>query len=257
MSIAAAGDPAQYLWWLISRASGIVALGLITTAVVLGLTMSTKLLRRPGLGRTLMRLHEHVALVGLAAIAMHGLALLGDPWLRPGLRGLTIPFTMSYRPLFTGLGILAGYLAALFALSFYLRRRIGVRRWRKLHRATLLVWMLGVAHTLGAGSDAGTQWLRAFVLLPAIPIAYLTVRRILPSPRPGAARSPGATTRAGAAQTQQPGAAQTQQPGAAGRTGASASPAGTRRSTAATTRRNASPAAVASRPRPALAREGT
>ena len=123
--------------------------------------MSTKLLRRPGVGRTLVRLHEHVALVGLCAIAVHGLALLGDPWLRPGLGGLTIPFTMSYRPLFTGLGILAGYLAALLGLSFYARRRIGVKLWRRLHRATVLVWVLGVVHTLGAGSDAATQWLRA------------------------------------------------------------------------------------------------
>ncbi len=172
-------DPTPYLWWLVSRASGIVALGLVTVAVLLGLTMSTKLLGRPGVGRTLVRLHEHVALVGLAAIAVHGLALLGDPWLRPGLGGLTVPFAMSYRPLFTGLGILAGYLAALLGLSFYARRRIGVKLWRRLHRATVLVWVLGIVHTLGAGSDATTQWLRAFVLLPAIPIVYLTVLRTL------------------------------------------------------------------------------
>ncbi len=172
-------DPTPYLWWLVGRASGIVALGLVTVAVLLGLTMSTKLLRKPGVGRTLVRLHEHVALVGLGAIAVHGLALLGDPWLRPGLAGLTIPFTMSYRPLFTGLGILAGYLGALLGLSFYARRRIGVKLWRRLHRATALVWVLGVIHALGAGSDASTPWLRAFVLLPAIPIVYLIALRSL------------------------------------------------------------------------------
>ncbi len=180
-----AKDPTPYLWWLVGRASGIVALGLVAFAVLLGLTMSTKLLRRPGVGRTLVRLHEHVALVSMGAIAVHGLALLGDPWLRPGVGGLTIPFTMSYRPLFTGLGIVAGYLAALLGLSFYARRRIGVKLWRKLHRATVLVWVLGVVHTLGAGSDAATQWLRAFVLLPAIPIVYLLVLRILPRRTPG------------------------------------------------------------------------
>jgi len=186
-----------YIWWLVGRASGIVALGLVTVAVLLGLTMSTKLLRRPGVGRTLMRLHEHVALVGLGAIAVHGLALLGDPWLRPGLKGLTIPFVMSYRPLFTGLGILAGYLAALLGLSFYARRRIGVKLWRRLHRATVLVWVLGVIHTLGAGSDAATQWLRAFVLLPAIPIVYLTLLRTLPQRAPKApARAAKAPARA-------------------------------------------------------------
>ncbi len=184
-------DPTPYLWWLVSRASGIVALGLVTLAVLLGLTMSTRLLRRPGVGRTLVGLHEHVALAGLGAIAAHGLALLGDPWLHPGATGLTVPFAMSYRPLFTGLGILGGYLAALLGLSFYARRRIGVKLWRRLHRATVLVWVLGVVHTLGAGSDAATQWLRAFVLLPAIGIVYLTALRILQSRRPcgGAARA--------------------------------------------------------------------
>lgn len=177
--IAVAKDPTPYLWWLAGRASGIVALALVSVAVMLGLTMSSKLLRRPGLGRTLLSLHEHVALVGLGAIAVHGITLLGDPWLRPGLRGLTVPFAMSYRPLYTGLGILSGYLAALLGLSFYARRRIGARLWRKLHRATILVWVLGAVHTLGAGSDASTQWLRALVLLPAVPIAYLLTARML------------------------------------------------------------------------------
>ena len=179
--INAAIDPTHYIWWLVSRAAGIVALGLITITVLLGLTMSTRLLRRPGIGRTLVRLHEHVAIVALGAIVLHGLSLLGDPWLHPGVRGLTIPFALGYRPAFTGLGIIAGYLAAVLGLSFYARRRIGVRLWRKLHRATLLVWVLGAVHTLGAGSDAATPWLRALVMLPAIPIVYLFVMRILPA----------------------------------------------------------------------------
>jgi len=195
----AAKDPTPYLPWLVGRASGIIALGLVTVAVLLGLTMSTKLLRKPGIGRTLMRLHEHIALAGLGAIVVHGLALVADPWLRPGVSGVTIPFTMAYRPAFTGLGIVAGYLAALLGLSFYARRRIGVKLWRKLHRATALVWVLGVVHTLGAGSDAATQWLRAFTLLPAVPIVYLLVRRLFPGPRPSARRAPAAASQSIAA----------------------------------------------------------
>ena len=105
------------------------------------------------------------------------MALLGDPWLHPGLGGITIPFSMAYRPVATGLGMIGGYLAALLGLSYYVRRRIGVRLWRRLHRATVLVWVLGVIHTLGAGSDAATLWLRAYVLLPAVPIVYLFVLR--------------------------------------------------------------------------------
>jgi methionine sulfoxide reductase heme-binding subunit len=176
-------DPSKLIWWLVSRASGIVALVLISAAVLLGLTMSTRLLRRPGVGRILMGLHEHVALIALAAIALHGLALLGDGWLRPGFGGILVPFALGYRPLFTGLGILGGYLTAALALSYYARRRIGNKRWRKLHRAILLAWLMALVHTLGAGSDAGALWLRAVVFVPTIPIVFLAVLRFLPTRR--------------------------------------------------------------------------
>ncbi len=177
----AAIDPVPYLWWLTARAAGLLALGLVSLAVVIGLLMSTKTVRRPGAKKTLVRLHEHLAIAGLLTITLHGLSLLGDRWLHPGLSQLAIPFTLSYRPLFTGLGVVGGYLAALFTLSFYVRRRIGTRLWRRLHRATVLVWVIGVIHALGAGSDASTTWMRAFLLITGIPILYLTVLRILQS----------------------------------------------------------------------------
>ena len=110
-------DPAQYGWWLASRASGVVALALITASVAIGLTMAGKVMRRPGIGRKLKTLHEHTALAGLVAIAIHGITLLGDRWLHPGVTGILVPFQMGYRPVFTGLGILAGYLAAALGLT--------------------------------------------------------------------------------------------------------------------------------------------
>jgi methionine sulfoxide reductase heme-binding subunit len=176
-------EPLQYLWWLVSRASGILALVLVSLSVILGLAMAAKTISRPGFKRGVMRLHEHIALVALVAIAVHGLALLGDKWLKPGWRGITIPFALTYRPTFTGLGIIAGWLALLLGPSFYLRRVIGARRWRKLHRATAVVWVLGVVHTLGSGSDGGKLWLRVVVLAPLIPVVYLMVLRVSsPSP---------------------------------------------------------------------------
>lgn len=171
-------DPLHYLWWLISRASAVVALVLVSLSVLMGLSMAARAIRRPGRKRTVARLHEHVALAALAAIGLHGVSLLGDGWLRPGLRGVAIPFATSYRPPFTGAGIVAGYLLVLIGPSFYLRRRIGAGRWRKLHRLGTVVWALSVAHTLGAGSDATTLWLRAVVLAPLAPIAYLIVLRV-------------------------------------------------------------------------------
>lgn len=175
-------DPMEYGWWLASRASGLVALALITLAVGVGLAMAGRAFRRPGLARQLMALHEHAALAGLIAIAVHGITLLGDPWLHPGPVGVTVPFTMAYRPAYTGLGIAGGYLAVALGLSFYTRRRIGAKLWRRLHRATILVYALAVVHTLGAGTDAGEPWLRIAMAVTGAPILFLLVVRMLPAP---------------------------------------------------------------------------
>ena len=56
--------------------------------------------------------------------------LLGDGYLRPGIAGIALPFQVGYRPLWTGIGIIAGWLALILALSFYVRRWIGTRTWR-------------------------------------------------------------------------------------------------------------------------------
>ncbi len=94
------------------------------------------------------------------AICVHGLTLMADRWLKPGLSGVLVPFTMSYRPFFTGLGVIAMYLVVLLGMSFYARRSIGTRLWRRMHRFTIVVYVLAVIHTLGAGTDASTPWLR-------------------------------------------------------------------------------------------------
>ena len=109
---------------------------------------------------------------------MHGITLLGDPWLNPGVAGITVPFAMGFRPLWTGLGVIAGYLAALLGLSFYARKRIGARLWRKAHRATIVVYLLGLVHAVGAGTDASAVWFRWWVLMTAPVIGGLFVYRV-------------------------------------------------------------------------------
>jgi methionine sulfoxide reductase heme-binding subunit len=166
-------------WWLASRASGLVALVLVTVSVFLGLMMAGKVMRRPGFSKKLMAIHEQTALAGLVAIAVHGIALLGDPWLHPGVAGVTVPFALGFKTFFTGLGVIAGYLAALLGLSYYVRRRVGAKLWRKAHRATVLVYLLGLVHALGAGSDASAVWFRWWVILTTPIVGGLFVYRVL------------------------------------------------------------------------------
>jgi sulfoxide reductase heme-binding subunit YedZ len=172
----------DYGWWLASRASGILALILIALSVIIGLVMAARAVRSPAQRRTLIAVHEHAALAALVAIAVHGITLLGDHWLDPGIAGITVPFVIDHEPAFTGLGIIGGYIAAVLGLTFYVRRRIGTRRWRNLHRLTPVVYVLGVIHTLGSGSDAGTLWMTIILIATGTPILYLGILRALPAP---------------------------------------------------------------------------
>jgi sulfoxide reductase heme-binding subunit YedZ len=195
-------DPFAYPWWLASRSAGIVAFTALTTAVVLGLVMATRL--APVGSRKAVRVaHERLALIALGAVAAHGLLLLGDPWLRPGVTGLLVPFTLDYRPLWTGLGMTGAYLAAGLSLSYYVRRRIGPRRWRNAHRLTPVAWAFAAAHMLGAGSDANTIWLEALFALSVASVVVLLGYRVV-ARRPSAAPRRGANSPAAPARAARP-----------------------------------------------------
>lgn len=185
-------QPVEHFWWLASRASGFVALALITVSVLIGLAMASKRFRHPGLPRILNALHEQLAVAGLIAIGAHGVTLLGDAYLNPGLTGIAVPGAIDYRPGFVASGIVGGYLAAALGLSYYARRRIGGKRWRNAHRFVLVAWILSVVHALGAGTDAAIPAVRWTILGSVVPAVALFALRFLPRRKgPPAAPAPG------------------------------------------------------------------
>lgn len=170
-------DPGAHLFWITSRAAGITALVLASAAVCAGIAQGGGIALLRGRSAQLRTLHEALSIAALAALAVHGLALLGDSYLGAGPLDIVLPFSLGYRPFWTGLGIVGGYGLAALSLSYYARARIGVARWRRLHRFVAVFWLLGVVHTLGSGTDAGETW---FVLLAAVvvvpPLALLALR---------------------------------------------------------------------------------
>lgn len=178
-------DPGPHLWWLASRASGIVAILLLTYTVLVGLMMGGKLVQRvagrPGRGglavKRLLESHEYASIAALVAIVVHGVTLLGDVYLHPSIAEIAIPFTMAYRSFYTGLGVIGAYFAILLGLSFYVRGRIGTARWKKLHRWTLAAYALAVVHALGAGTDAASSWFELPLLASAGLVAVTFLAR--------------------------------------------------------------------------------
>jgi sulfoxide reductase heme-binding subunit YedZ len=179
-------DPLDYPFWLASRSAGVVAYVLLSASVVLGLATTTRLARARGL-------HERLALLALASVAVHGLLLLGDGWLRAGPLQLLVPFTLDYRPVWTGLGILAAYGVAGLSLTYYARRRLGSKRWRTAHRFIPVAWALAAAHVIGAGTDAVSLWLQVILAATIAAVTVLIVQRGLAGRTQPAGRDPART----------------------------------------------------------------
>lgn len=180
MIATAAVSAGPHVFWLTSRAAGVVAVVLSSASVGAGLLIGSGRAsgRRRGRGGDARALHEALSLATLAAIAVHGAALLGDHFLHPSLLEISVPFAGSYRPLWTGIGIVSGWALAALGLSYYARGRIGQSRWRAVHRFTALFWVLGIVHSLGSGSDAGQPWFLFALALSAVPPAVLLLARL-------------------------------------------------------------------------------
>jgi sulfoxide reductase heme-binding subunit YedZ len=174
-------DPTHQVFWFASRAFGIVAMLMLGISVAVGLAMSGRLMSRPGATGKLRHFHESATLVTLGLIVAHGGLLLFDSYLRPGLVGIAVPFTLAYRPLFTGLGIVAGWLAAVLGLSFYARKRIGARTWRRMHRFTIVAYVLALIHVIGSGTDVRSPWMIALLTGLTAPIAFAFSYRVTPA----------------------------------------------------------------------------
>ena len=158
--------------------------------------MAGRVSRNPRLSRALMAVHQQTALVGLVAIAVHGIALLGDRFLAPGLAGIAVPFVIGHEPLWTGLGD-HRRLARRAARPELLgpRTASAPALWRRLHRATILVYVLSVAHTLGSGTDASEPWMRMLLLTTGAPILFLFLDARAAAAASGPARSAASASR--------------------------------------------------------------
>ena len=184
--------------WLVARSAGLVALGLLTVSVTLGLALSTRLLGNKR-GKLLLGWHQTLMWTGLAMVALHGGALALDPVMRFGFVGALVPGAAPWRPLPVAAGIVAGWLMLALAASFHVRRKIGQQRWRVLHYASFVAFGIGLYHALNVGTEfSGARGLIIAGALAA-PVIWLVYARILiprsTKQKPPARPAPAPTTR--------------------------------------------------------------
>lgn len=167
-------------YWFLSRASAMVAYGLLWLSMALGLALTNKLARVwPG-GPTAFDLHQHTSLLGLAFALFHALILVGDRYIDYTLAQVLVPFAgAGYRPLSVGLGQVALYLLGVVGLSFYARQALGGWRWRLVHYLSFAVFALALVHGLWSGTDSTSAWARGMYWASGGSLLFLTIYRAL------------------------------------------------------------------------------
>lgn len=175
------------LAWLVARAAGLVAFGLLTLSVWLGLAMSTRLFG-PKRTKPLLALHRTLAWTGLSMVGLHLGAILLDPVLHFGALAVLVPGAATWRPVSVALGVVAAWLSLALAASFNARRWIGQTGWRRLHYATFAAFWLALGHALLVGTDLRGLGGPVTALLAAAPVLWLSFYRLL-APRQAPARA--------------------------------------------------------------------
>jgi predicted ferric reductase len=171
-------EPKAY--WYLSRASAMVAYGLLWLSMATGLIITNKLARLwPG-GPIAFDLHQFTSLMGLAFALFHALILMGDKYINYDLAQVLVPFNSTgYKPVWVGLGQIGFYLLAIVGLSFYVRKRLGNRSWRLIHYFSFFMFALALLHGIFAGTDSTVVAIQIFYWITGASLLFLLVYRIL------------------------------------------------------------------------------
>jgi len=183
--------------WYSTRATGTVALVLLTGSVLLGILTTTRVGGRNVPRFALTDLHRRVSLIAVAVLALHILTAVIDTYVPIGWTSVIVPFTSKYQPLWIGLGTIAFDLLLAVVVTSVLRSHISARAFRGVHWLAYASWPVAVAHGIGTGTDLRFGWMQIVVALCIASVLVALGWRILANPHQAglrtAPRSPART----------------------------------------------------------------
>lgn len=140
--------------WYVARGSGLAALLLLTTSVVLGV-VSVVRVHSPRWPRfALAQLHRNLSLLALTFGAVHVLTTVIDSFVAITVVDAFVPFASEYKPFWLAMGTIGADLMLAVLITTAIRRRIGFQTWRSIHVLSYGCWATSVVHSIGIGSDA-------------------------------------------------------------------------------------------------------
>jgi sulfoxide reductase heme-binding subunit YedZ len=173
--------------WYATRATGVMALVLLTATVVLGVAGTARFATPTWPRLFTAQLHRSISLLAVAFVAVHVVTTVLDPYAPIGWSSAIVPFASPYRRLWLGLGTVASDMLLAVVITSLLRARLGYRGWRAVHWLGYACWPVALWHGLGTGTDGKLAWLLALDAACVAAVAAAAGWRLSLAPaRPGA-----------------------------------------------------------------------
>jgi DMSO/TMAO reductase YedYZ heme-binding membrane subunit len=166
-------------WWYLARATGYVAWALVTTSVITGLLLSTRLTNGRPTPAWILDLHRFLAGTAVAFTSLHIVGLVADNYVHFGATDILLPFAASWRTGAVTLGVIAMYLLAAVEISSLLMRRLPRRLWRGIHLSSYVAFWLATFHLVTAGTDANNPLSKVATAVVIAIVVFLTFVRAL------------------------------------------------------------------------------
>ncbi len=178
------------LAWFLIRGSGLAAIALISASMAWGLLVSSKVFGRAVKAKGLQWLHESLSVSAMIAMLVHVFAVSRDEFISLSWFEILVPGASPWEPVAAALGVVAFWVAVAVTGSFYLKKWIGQKAWRKLHYLSFGSFLAGLVHGIVGGTDTSNPWVAGMYAASVITVLLLTaIRMIGGSSQPRASRT--------------------------------------------------------------------
>jgi len=165
--------------WFTTRATGLIALVLLTGTVVLGIVTSVRFASPAWPRFVTVSLHRNLSLLTITFTGLHVLTTITDPFASISVVSVVVPFTSGYRRIWLGFGAVAFDLLLAVLVTSLLRTRIRPRAWRLVHWAGYACWPVALVHGLGTGTDGAARWVLAITAVCALAVVSAGMWRLV------------------------------------------------------------------------------
>lgn len=156
--------------WYAIRATGTVAYLLLYLAVLAGLYSMVQKKRKKKINN-ILHLHEALSDWALILTCGHLGVLLIDSTFSFKLSAMLIPFTSVYKTIPMAMGTIAFYFLIITMITSKFRKKIGYKRWQKLHALNPILYIFVTLHGFMSGTDLQGIMVAALNIVPLIILA--------------------------------------------------------------------------------------